>query len=129
VGGAAFDPAQQLRQNAVQILQYVQITETQHLQPLALQMRCTQPISREPGEPGEPSRVMVLPDIELDHQPQPMQALAVRMRHVQWAFHDRCEFAGSSSSAGAPLISAISVGFHALLLRMLFYAWRFIPQA
>lgn len=41
VRGAGFDPAQQLRQNAVQILQYVQITETQHLQPLALQMRCS----------------------------------------------------------------------------------------
>ena len=121
--GAGFDPAQQLRQNAFQILQYVQITETQPLQPQGLQMRCAQPI------PRGPSRVMVLPDTELDHQPQPQQALAVRVRHVQWAFHDRCEFAGSSSSAGAPLISAISVGFHALLLRMLFYAWRFIPQA
>ncbi len=62
--GAGFDPAQQLRQNAVQILQYVQITETQHLQPLALQMRCAQLIPRKPGG------VMVLPAIELDHQPQ-----------------------------------------------------------
>ncbi|KXO78742.1 hypothetical protein AYK87_14700 [Stutzerimonas stutzeri] len=69
--GAGFDPAQQLRQNAFQILQYVQITETQPLQPLALQMRCAQPIPRKPG------RVMALPAIELDHQPPPQQAFAI----------------------------------------------------
>ncbi len=71
--GAGFDPAQQLRQNAVQILQYVQITETQHLQPLALQMRCAQPIPRKPGG------VMVLPAIELDHQPQ---LGAIEVQHI-----------------------------------------------
>ncbi|GLZ24589.1 hypothetical protein BV581_09985 [Stutzerimonas stutzeri] len=36
VRGAGFDPAQQLRQNAFQLLQNFQITETQHLQPLTL---------------------------------------------------------------------------------------------
>ncbi len=71
--GAGFDPAQQLRQNAFQILQYVQITETQHLQPLALEMRCPQLIPRKPGS------VIVLPAIELDHQPQ---LGAIEVQHI-----------------------------------------------